>query len=183
MFKRLAERFLPSNHNQLISKIRIEYGELLSQSEYDAILFFMLPKLDWGGGLNAAILEKAGDELDTYLLENVQKPHNGDVYALPAYNLAILDHWDGGTGFEERDLRNCYRRTIEKAQNMGIKRIAIPALGRDKRDFPHIRFARVALKGVLEKMDDRIEQVTIMCVDRRMYNTYHTQLEKISRKD
>lgn len=186
MFKRLAERLRPSNNNQYIDRIRIEYGELLSQSNYDAILFFMFPKLDWGGGLNRMILERAGEDLDKHILEHIHLPQNGEVFAMPAFRLpykqlfvAILDHWDGGNGFEERDLLNCYRRTIEMAQDMGIKRLAIPALGRDKRDFPHIRFARVALKGILEKMDGRIERVTIMCVDQRMMQTYQSQYLKI----
>lgn len=187
MFKRLAERLRPSNNNQYIDRIRIEYGELLSQSDYDSILFFMFPKLEWGGGLNRMILDRAGEDLDKYILENIHTPQNGEVFSLPAFRLkyqqlflAILDHWDGGNGFEERDLMNCYRRTIEQAQNLGIKSLAIPALGRDKRDFPHIRFARVALKAILEKMDGRLERVTIMCVDRRMMETYQAQYVKLA---
>lgn len=188
MFKRIAQKLRPNNP-QYFDKIRIEYGELLAQDDCEAILFFIRPNLEWGGELNRAVLEMAGEEVDTYVLENIDHPHSGEVYALPpgktGYKnlfMAVLADWDGGNGFEERDLLNCYRETIEKAQLRGIKRIGIPAMGHDKRDFPHIRFARVALRGIMERIDDRIDCIKVMCIDRTMMATYNTQLEKLKQK-
>ncbi len=190
MFKRIAQKLRPNKPDaQSINKISIEYGSLLAQSDCDAILFFMRPNLQWGGDLNKAVLEKAGKELDTHLLEQAIKPRSGDVFMLPPFNtdykalfVAILADWDGGNGFEERDLLNCYRIAIEKAQEQGVKSIAIPAMGRDKRDFPHIRFARLAVQGILEKIDTRMETVRIMCADRTMMATYQGQMDKIRRR-
>lgn len=152
-------------------------------------MFFMHPNLEWGGALNHAVLKAAGGELDTYITENVVTPRSGEVFALPPFGthykalfLAVLADWDGGNGFEERDLLNCYRRCIVKAEQRGVRTIAVPAMGRDKRDFPHIRFARLALQGLLEKLDDRIEFVKIMCVDRTMMGTYMTQMDKLKRR-
>lgn len=146
----------------------------------------MLPNLEWGDGLNGEILKKAGAELDDYVLNHALRKRSGEVYAAPGFGtglkklfVAILDHWDGGTGFEERDLMNCYRRSIAQAQAAGIKSLAIPSLGRDKRDFPHIRFARVALKAISESMDGNMERVSIYCVDRRTYETYCAQIRKL----
>lgn len=146
----------------------------------------MYPDLEWGGELNYALLKMAGPALDSYVCENVTTPKNGEVFALPGFEspykamyLAILGHWDGGIEFEDREILNCYRHTIRMAQDMGIKSIAIPAMGRDKRDFPHIRFARLALKGIAEKMDDRMEKVAIYCPDRRTYNTYQELMLKL----
>lgn len=187
MLKQIAERLLPSK-TRFIDKISIEYGEILSQGDYESILFFMLPNLQWSEGLNGAVLDLAGPELNVYVRQTATTPRSGEVFATPAFEtpyqnmfVAILAHWDGGVGFEERDLMNCYRHTIKIAQTMGIKSIAIPALGRDKRDFPHIRFARVALKAILESMDGSIERVGIYCADNRTLQTYQEQMLKLKR--
>jgi O-acetyl-ADP-ribose deacetylase (regulator of RNase III) len=188
MFKRIAQKLRPNNPKHM-GKIRIEYGELLSQDDCEAILFFMHPDLEWGGGLNRAVLKLAGPELDAYVLEHAINPRSGEVIALPPFKtrykamfVAILADWDGGNGFEERDLLDCYRNTVEKAQAMGIKTIGIPAMGRDKRDFPHIRFARISLQGILERLDERMDYVKVMCVDRTMMTTYTAQMQKIMRR-
>jgi O-acetyl-ADP-ribose deacetylase len=185
MFKKIAQSLRPPIYEH-IGRIRIEYGEILSQWDCEAILFFMQPTMEWGGGLNKAVLSMAGPGLDTYVLEHVRNPKSGDVFALPPFAtphkklfMAILPPWDGGNGFEERDLLNCYRGAIEQAQELGLKRLAIPAMGRDKRDFPHIRFARLALKGILEKLDARMEYVKIVCIDHTMMSTYQGQIEKL----
>ena len=188
MFKQLAQKLRPSNQKYL-DKIRIEHGEILSQGDCEAILFFMQPNLKWGGGLNRSVLEQAGPELDKYILDHAITPKSGNVFALPPFNthykalfMAVLADWDGGNGFEERDLLNCYRDTIHQAEKLGIKTIAIPAMGRDKRDFPHIRFARLTLKGITERLNDRLDFVKVMCIDRTMMATYAGQMEKLKRK-
>lgn len=187
-FKRLAQSLRP-NHQGYFDRVRIEYGEILSQRDCDSILFFMHPSLKWGGELNRAVLEMAGPELDEHMLNHVMSPKNGEVFAMPAFKapyktlfLAVLDDWDGGNGFEERDLMNCYRAAIVLAEKLGVRSIAIPALGRDKRDFPHIRFARVAIKGILERLDERLDYVKVMCIDHTMMRTYQDQLDKVKRR-
>lgn len=188
MFKRLAQKFLPAPH-RYFEKISIEYGEILSQRDCESILFFMQPSLKWGGGLNRSILAAAGAGLEAYVRENVRTPQAGEVFALPGFGtqykilfMAILPDWDGGNGFEERDMLNCYRRMLELAREHGIKTIAVPAMGRDKRDFPHIRFARLALKGLLDRLDKHIDMVRIYCVDHTMMTTYAGQLDKMKRR-
>lgn len=185
MFKRIAERIRPSRP-QFINRISIEYGGILAQTNCESILFFLHPNLEWGGDLNHAILDIAGPELDAYIREYVTTPRSGEVFAVPAFNapfkqmfVAILANWDGGVGFEDRDLLNCYRHSVRLAQELGLKSLAIPAMGRDKRDFPHIRFARLALKGINEALDNRLDKISIYCVDRRTYQTYSEQVSKL----
>lgn len=189
MFKHIAQKLRPNPYRYL-DRISIEYGEILSQGDCESILFFMHPNLKWGGELNRAVLALAGQGLDDHIRTQIRTPKSGEVFVLPAFEapykvlfMAILPDWDGGVGFEERDLLNCYRRTVEEARGRGIKSIAIPAMGRDKRDFPHIRFARVALKGLLEKLDSGIDFVRIMCIDHTMIKTYEGQLLKIKRRE
>lgn len=185
MFKRIIAKIRPSEP-KFIDRISIEYGAILSQGECESILFFMYPDLEWGGGLNKSILELAGQGMDDYVCENVIKPKNGDVFALPGFGspyknifLAVLGRWDGGVEYEDREILNCYRRAIRLAKENGVKTIAIPAMGRDKRDFPHIRFARLALKGISEQLDASIERVAFYCADKRTYNTYMEQVTRL----
>lgn len=150
----------------------------------------MPPRLEWSGSLNHEILGLAGPRLDDYILNEIQHPVSGTVHCLPAFDMtdrkglfmAVLSEWDGGIDFEDRDLVKCYRSAVDLGQRMGIKSMAFPAMGKDKRDFPHIRFARLALQGILERLDGNLEEVVIACADRRMYDTYKDRLQKMGWK-
>jgi O-acetyl-ADP-ribose deacetylase (regulator of RNase III) len=186
MFKHIAERFKPSKH-QFAGKIRLHYGPILEMPGCEAMTFFMSPRLEWDGPLNGAVLARAGNGLDDYILTHVDHPKPGQVFALPAFDagfkglfMAVVDEWDGGVDFNDRDLVRCYCDAVIKAQEAGIKTIAFPAMGKDKRDFPHIRFARLALQGILEGLDERMDSVIIACVDKRMINTYQDRLDKLT---
>lgn len=186
MFKHIAERFKPSKH-QFASKIRLHYGPILELQGCEALTFFMSPRLEWDGPLNNAVLTRAGQGLDSYILDHVDHPKSGHVFALPPFEsglkalyMAVLSEWDGGIDFRDTDLVHCYRDAVIKAQDAGLTSIAFPAMGKDKRDFPHLRFARLAIKGILEGIDERMENVVIACVDKRMVNTYQDRLDKIS---
>jgi len=186
MFLKYLSDSLKPAKAAFLDRIKIERGEILKQTRCESLLFFMMPNLSWGGHLNQNLLFQAGPDLDKAVLDAAHHPKNGDVFALPPCNtayrqlyMAVLGHWDGGNGFEERDLMNCYRRAIDLAQGQGIRSIAIPALGRDKRDFPHIRFARLALRAMAETLDGRLEQVVIYCADHAMFTAYESQHTKM----
>lgn len=186
MFKQIAGFLVPSRtHN--VQKIRLHYGPILEVEQCEAITFFMPPQLEWSGPLNHAIVGQAGTELDDYILENIINPPSGTVYNLPPFAMtdrkalfmAVLSEWDGGIDFDDGDLVRCYRGVIDLARQTGVRSVAFPAMGKDKRDFPHIRFARLAIQGILENMDDSVDEVVIACADRRMYETYRERLEKM----
>jgi O-acetyl-ADP-ribose deacetylase (regulator of RNase III) len=185
MFKILTDR-LRSSKRQFTDRVRLYHGEILKTKDVDAICFFMTPALGWGGPLNQAVLQMAGAKLDEYVLENVTSPQAGEAYLLPVFNapykklvMMVLNEWDGGIDFEDSDLVKVYRRAIQQAQDSGLTSIAFPAMGRDKRDFPHIRFARLALEGIAAGLDGRLEEVKIICRDQRMVDTYTERLNKI----
>jgi O-acetyl-ADP-ribose deacetylase (regulator of RNase III) len=184
MFKQIAERFKPSKH-QFVQKIRLHYGPILELEGCEVITFFMSPRLEWEGSLNHEVLALAGPSLDEYVLSTIDRPQSGIAYPLPPFNsgrralfMGVLSEWDGGVDFDDTHLIRVYRSAIEQAQNLGFRSIAFPAMGKDKRDFPHIRFARLALQGVMEKLDDRIDEVVIACADKRMFDTYSDRLKK-----
>lgn len=198
MFKYLAGLFVKPNavsiplikpyKAQDINKIRLYHGSIFDlDGEVEGIAFFMPENLAWEGLLNKSVLERAGPELDTHILNSVQSPRPGSVFVVPGFDtvfqnlfMGILNEWDGGIDFQDRDLVRCYKDSVIKAAEAGLTRIAFPAMGRDKRDFPHIRFARLAVKGIGQGLavSPAIESVTIACSDMRMMETYRTRLRR-----
>lgn len=150
----------------------------------------MPPRLEWEGSLNHEILGRAGPRLDEFIVNKLERPRSGTAHCLPSFDMtdrqglfmAVLSEWDGGIDFDDADLVRCYRNTIEQAQQLGFTSVAFPAMGKDKRDFPHIRFARLAIQGILERLDDRMNEVYIACADKRMYDTYKDRLLKMGWK-
>lgn len=195
MLKYLSGLFSPSNVSLSliksyratdINKIRLHHGPILELGNtVEGITFFMPEDLDWDGPLNRSISAAAGKKLDAYILENIHAPRSGEVYALPGFDspfkalfMAVVTEWDGGIDFEDRDLVRCYRETIHLAAKLNITHVAFPAMGRDKRDFPHIRFARLAIEGIVQGLlhEPTIQSVTIACTDKRMVQTYTGRL-------
>lgn len=196
MFKYLSGLFSPSTGSLSliksyratdINKIRLHHGPILEVAHTaEGMVFFMPEDLDWDGPLNRSISAAAGEKFDPYILENVHAPRSGEVYALPGFDspfkalfMAVVTEWDGGIDFEDRDLVRCYREAIHLAAKQNITHIAFPAMGRDKRDFPHIRFARLALEGIMQGLshEPTIQQITIACTDKRMVQTYTERLK------
>ncbi len=189
MFKQIAELIKPSKRQHL-QKIRLHYGPILEIEGCETITFFMSPRLEWEGSLNHEVLGLAGPRLDAFILDRIQKPQSGTAHCLPSFDMtdrkglfmAVLSEWDGGIDFDDTDLVRCYRNTVEQAQQLGFRSVAFPAMGKDKRDFPHIRFARLAIQGILERLDDRMDEVYIACMDKRMHDTYRERLVKMGWK-
>lgn len=171
-----------------INKIRLHHGPILDMADrVEGLAFFMLPDLSWEGGLNRSIAAAAGPKLDEYVLAHATNPKPGEVFLLPSFNMkfkalfmGIINEWDGGVDFEDRDLINCYRDTVKLAEGHGITSLVFPALGRDKRDFPHIKFARLAIQGITQGLYDSpaIQSVTIACADQLMTNTFRNRLKQ-----
>ncbi len=170
-----------------INKIRLYHGPIFDLAgAVEGIAFFMPEDLSWEGSLNRSVAMAAGSRLDEYILANIHGPKTGEIYALPGFDtpfqalfMAVLNEWDGGIDFEDRDLIHCYRESVRQAGRQGLTRIAFPAMGRDKRDFPHIRFARLAIEGIAQGLasSPSIVSVTIACSDKRMMDTYQTRLK------
>lgn len=196
MFKYLAGLFNPSKASLSlikayratdINKIRLYHGPIFDLSgAVEGISFFMPEDLSWQGSLNRSVSIAAGPKLDEYILSNVHAPKSGEVFALPGFNtpfkglfMAVVTEWDGGEEFEDRDLIRCYREGVHLAAKQGLTKVAFPAMGRDKRDFPHIRFARLAVEGIAQGLANNpsVESVTIACSDKRMMDTYRTRLK------
>ena len=183
--KALKEDLEPKS-TEHVNKIRLFHGEVLQHTDCDALVSFMTTDLSFGGPLNKAYLDMAGEELGDFIAEKLFQPKAGQAFVVPPFNmpvkniiLLVLPKWEDGLQNEDRHMLRCYRQAISQAQDEGIKSIAFPALGFKRTNFPHIRFARLAIRGILENLDDRMDEVRIVCRERTMADIYVKHLRKI----
>ena len=150
----------------------------------DALLFFLPPTLKCDGPLAQQVIARAGAALPAQVKEIIpQRAKAGSVYLFPGFDsgfskllIGILPQWDDGVLFDARDLVHCYAGALEKTKSAGLKSLVVPALGKDKRDFPHLKFARLALNGIGRSIDESLESITIACADKRMMDVYEKRL-------
>lgn len=156
---------------------------MLDQKGIDAIIGAIPPSLKSDGHLNQAIIAAAGQQMDQFIVENIFRPRSGDVFAVPPFNIpvrhilyAVLPVWKDGIGTEDRDLTRCYRGVIELSIKMGLKRIALPALGTGVGKFPVKRAARLGVQGIIDQMSNQIEEIRIVCNNRENFDAFEEWL-------
>ena len=167
-----------------MSRIRLIEGDLLDQMDVDAIVATILPTLKADGHLNDAIIAKAGQTLDNFIVDNIFKPKSGDVFSVPPFGIpvkhilyAVMPVWKDNLANEERDLTRCYRGVMELAVNMHLEKIALPALGCRHGTFPVKRAARLGVQGILDRMHEQLTEVRIICRNREQYDAFHYWLK------
>lgn len=188
MLELITKHFKQSKHD-FTDRIRIFQGDILSHTDVDAVVTFITADLGLGGPLNRAFLSAAGDDLTRHIMKTVGKPKPGEVFLVPGFGspmkhilLAVLPEWQGGTEGEDRALVQCYRGAVLLSQERGLRSLAFPSLGAGRLEFPHIRFARLALQGIVEGMDGRLEDVRIVCKGSDMAGIYTERLKKARRR-
>ncbi len=129
------------------------------------------------------ILQKAGDEFDTYVLEHVLQPKSGSVYCLPAFRapvdrilLGILPKWQDSLFEEEKLVTRCYKNLMLSCADNKIESIAIPALGAGQNTFPQRRISRIILNIFLQNMPETLQSLQIICKDESSFDVYQERL-------
>jgi O-acetyl-ADP-ribose deacetylase (regulator of RNase III) len=151
----------------------------ITSLEVDAIVNAAQNSLIRGGGVDGAIHQAAGPELQEECL-TLNGCETGDAKATKAYGLPAkyVIHTVGPVwrprhpdGTEDQLLASCYRRSLEVADQLGVKSIAFPAISTGVYGFPKERAAKIAVAEVRE-FRGNIELVLFVCFDAGTYAIY-----------
>jgi O-acetyl-ADP-ribose deacetylase (regulator of RNase III) len=122
----------------------------------DAIVNAANRTLLGGGGVDGAIHRKAGPELRAFC-ETLGGCETGDAKISPGFRLpaeyvihTVGPFWSGGHRREDELLAACYRRSLEIADENGLRSIAFPAISTGAYRFPPERAAAIAVTTVAE---------------------------------
>ncbi|PJB69070.1 MAG: macro domain-containing protein [Alphaproteobacteria bacterium CG_4_9_14_3_um_filter_47_13] len=180
----VAEPSLRSN-DKLVNRITVVKGDITKQDDVDAIVSSLTVTMDPGGSLNRSIFKAAGKAFDEFILDNIYKPRPGDCYAVPGFNLSVANvlfvitpDWQDGIDREDVYLLRCYRQALKTAHNMGLRKIAFPALGTGHHGYPVERAARLALRGIRERMSRDLEEVRVVCDGEKVFQAFLGRLKK-----
>lgn len=164
------------------NRIKLAQGDITRQ-DVDAIVSVLPQNLEYSGTLNASILAAAGGKLDEFVLEHIYKPRPGDIYAVPGFNLpcrhilfCILPHWRSDFDREDKHLLIACRKAMELTRAMCLRSIAFPPLATGKHGYPIQKTARLMVSAVLERMEESIEEVRIVCPDEKAAGVFRERL-------
>ena len=167
-------------------KIRLVNADI-TRLDMDAIVNAANKSLLGGGGVDGAIHRAAG----AGLLEECKTLNGcetGDAKITKGYNL-LAKHvihtvgpvWHGGNSNEDELLASCYRRSLEVAEENGLKSVAFPSISTGAYSFPADRACQIAVETVLNylKNTKTIEEVVFCVFGQEPYELYQRELEKV----
>lgn len=168
--------------NAYINKIKLVLGDI-SKQDVGAIVTLIPKSLEYKGNINHALLTGAGTELDNFVLDNIYQPKAGDVYAVPSFNLpcqnlifVVRPDWRSDFEREDKHLVMCIRKSMVLAKCMLMKTVAFPPLASGKGGFPKPRAARILIQSILDRLDENVEEVRIVCPDQKTFDIYKERL-------
>ncbi len=167
-------------------RIAIIQGDITKQ-KVDAIVNAANSSLVGGGGVDGAIHSAAGPALDEEC-RRLKGCDKGEAKITKGYNLparwvihTVGPVWHGGRKDEDEILARCYRSCFKLADQHKIRTLAFPSISTGAYHFPVERAAKIALrelKAAIKKYPN-IEKVSVVCFDKKTYDSYVTVSEEI----
>ena len=163
-------------------KIKVILGDITKLgSEVEAIVNAANEDLLGGGGVDGAIHRAAGPELlkECYSLHGC-KP--GDAKVTKAYNLKqkYIIHTVGPRYYSNPNpaetLRSCYQKSLQIADELGVKIIAFPSISTGVFRYPLEEASSIATNTIKQYKSKNIETVIICAFDEKTYKAYLDKL-------
>lgn len=167
-------------------KIDIVDGDITTLS-VDAIVNAANSELMNGGGVNGAIHQAAGPELQQ-ACEKLGGCKTGQAKVTDGYHLParLIIHtvgpiWRGGAKGEYKLLASCYVNSLKAALDNQAKSIAFPALSCGIYGFPVSQAATIAVKETANflELHPEIEKVIFVCFDDTIHEAYQQALDSL----
>ncbi|MET8041524.1 O-acetyl-ADP-ribose deacetylase [Micromonospora sp. NPDC005215] len=155
--------------------IEVVLGDITSE-DVDAIVTAANESLLGGGGVDGAIHRAAGPRL-AQAGAALAPCDDGDAVATPAFGLnppvrhvihTVGPVWEGGSYGEADILTSCYRRSLEVADEVGARSVAIPAIATGVYGFPPAQAAKIAISTIRATPTD-VEHVRLVAFDEETY--------------
>eukprot|EP01118_Nematostelium_gracile_P003311 TRINITY_DN1378_c0_g1_i1.p1 TRINITY_DN1378_c0_g1~~TRINITY_DN1378_c0_g1_i1.p1 ORF type:complete len:236 (-),score=43.84 TRINITY_DN1378_c0_g1_i1:31-738(-) len=144
-------------------KIQVRHGDMTSE-EVDAITNAANDSLDHASGLAGAIIKKGGEiiqqESKQYIATHGRLEEGGLAItgpgALPCKHVfhAVGPMWHGGNAGEEIILGMCVRSCLDKASEMHLTSISLPAISSGIFGFPKEKCATVMFETTLAFLNE-----------------------------
>ncbi|MEW2476555.1 O-acetyl-ADP-ribose deacetylase [Micromonospora gifhornensis] len=151
--------------------IEVVMGDI-TREDVDAIVTAANESLLGGGGVDGAIHRAAGPRL-AHAGGAIGPCEPGNAMATPAFDLnppvrhiihAVGPIWEGGGHGEADVLASCYRRSLQVADELGARSIALPAIATGVYGFPADQAARIAVATVRSTATN-VQRVRLVAFD------------------
>ena len=169
-----------------MAEVRLEatQGDITRQ-RVDAIVNAANSSLLGGGGVDGAIHRAAGRELLEACRQLGGCP-TGEARSTPGFRLparwvihTVGPVWSGGKRGEPELLASCYRRSLEVADELGIRSVAFPAISTGAYGFPGQLAAEIAVNTV-RSANTEVELVRLVAFDAETFVLYRKALDNRS---
>lgn len=158
-------------------RVEAVLGDITSE-QVDAIVNAANSRLAGGGGVDGAIHRAAGQQALHQACAALGGCAAGDAKATPGFRLparwiihTVGPVWSGGTQGEPDVLASCYRRSLEVADELGVRSIAFPAISTGVYGYPPEEAAAIAV-GTVSAADTAVELVRLVAFDEHTRDLY-----------
>ena len=170
----------------LKDKIIVTQGDI-TDIEVDAIVNAANTRLLLGSGVAGAIRRKGGDSIQNEC-DKIGSIPLGEAVVTGAGKLKakFVIHAAGmhlGGGVSEEPLREATKNSLLRADEKGVKTVALPAIGTGVGGFPLNRCAQVMIDIVVEYLENEktgIEKVYFVLFDMETYKVFNDNLRKVA---
>ena len=163
-------------------RIEITKGDI-TQEAVDAIVNAANSALGGGGGVDGAIHRAAGRTELHAACAALGGCDTGDAKATPGFALparwiihTVGPVWRDGRHGEPELLASCYRRCLEVADELGARRLAIPAISTGVYGYPRKDAAATAV-AALRAATTEVEVVRLVAFDDETLGFYRAALD------